>query len=332
MIYVFLCSPTGKLTQTQDFNLLMESLEKKEEKIWVDVQDPSEEERELLSQVFHFSPQALQDVREIVGIPKLELYDEYAFLVLHRIFYDFDSQSCERREFEVFLSDQFIVTTHGKHLSRTFAATREKVRERPRQLLGRGTSFVLLTLLDFFIKDYLPAFEEWEDRLDEIEEQVLKGAQIEVLDQFLQFKKLISQMRKNLIPQRDVMRLLAETKDHPALAHTSRNGFKTILENMSLLLHELDSLKEHNSSIFEIYVATLTLKTNEASHQLNLVIQRLTLGATIFMPLTFIVGIYGMNFKYMPELEWKGSYFLLWGLMIALTIGMILYFKKRKWI
>lgn len=332
MIYVFLCSSSGELTQTQDFNLLVDALEKKEGKIWVDVQDASDEERDLLAQMFHFSPQTLEDIRQIIGTPKLDLFDEHAFLVLHRIFYNFETETCERREFEIFLSDHFIVTTHTTSLSRTFAATREKVREHPKELLARGTSFVLLTLLDLFIKDYLPIFNEWEDTLDKIEEDVLKGTQIDILDQFLQFKKLITQMRKNLIPQREVIKLLQDAKSHPAFAHSSRNGFKTLLENMNSLLHELDTLKEHNTSIFEIYVATLSLKTNEASHQLNVVIQRLTLGATIFMPLTFIVGVYGMNFKHMPELDWQASYFILWGIMIALAVGMIVYFKKKKWI
>ncbi|MCC6272045.1 MAG: magnesium and cobalt transport protein CorA, partial [Deltaproteobacteria bacterium] len=108
--------------------------------------------------------------------------------------------------------------------------------------------------------------------------------------------------------------------------------FKTAMDDMNALLQDLDSLREHAGAVFDVYAAVLTIKMTESSNQLNFVMQRLTIGATIFLPLTFIVGVYGMNFEYMPEFKWPGFYYILWGLMISLAVGMIVFFRKKKWI
>ncbi len=132
-------------------------------------------------------------------------------------------------------------------------------------------------------------------------------------------------MRKRMTPEREVLRELYESRNIPFIPLPMRPYFKVIIDNLDAVFLNLEHLRENALSIFEIYTMTL-------SHQMNFVIQRLTIGATIFLPLTFIVGIYGMNFDYFPELHWKGSYFALWGIMIASVIGMITFFKRKKWI
>lgn len=332
MIYIFISSPTGELIQTQKIGELKEALEKNDQHIWVDLEDPTEEEKNLLTDLFHFNPQAVEEVKQITGIPKITIYDQSLFLVMHRVFYDFETEGCQKREFEIFCSEKFIVTTHNSDLSRTFASTREKVRENPKKFLGRGTSYVLIKLLDLMVKDYLPVIGEWQDKVDDIEDQVLRGSQEKILDQILQFKKLAVTLRKNLIPQREIVAQLYEEVHLPFINVHIRAAFKAIVANMNALIHDLEGIREHAASVFEVYAAMLTIRMTESSHQLNFVMQRLTIAATIFMPLTFIVGVYGMNFEYMPEFHWKGFYYILWGFMISLTAGMIYFFKRKKWI
>ncbi|HCU23387.1 MAG TPA: magnesium and cobalt transport protein CorA, partial [Deltaproteobacteria bacterium] len=112
----------------------------------------------------------------------------------------------------------------------------------------------------------------------------------------------------------------------------ARPYFKSAMDDMNALLQNLEALREHANSVFDVYAAILSIRLNESSHQLNYVMQRLTIGATIFLPLTFIVGVYGMNFEDMPERHWQGFYYILWALMISLVVGMLIFFRKKKWL
>jgi magnesium transporter len=317
---------------TQDVERLKAAKQNNSHFIWVDIEEPSEDEVDVLLDVFNFHPLSIEHVLLGVGMAKLDVYDDYAFLALHRLFYKFETETCERREFEVFFSERFIVTVHGKNLSRTFATARQRVQDRPKETLGASPSYVLLNLLELAIKDYQPVMAEWEDTLEDIERQVLKGAKEQVLDQILKFKKLVATMRKSLLPEREVYKQLNEKYVVPFVKPVARPYFKRVVDDMNALLQDLEALREHAASVFDVYAAVLTIQMTESSHQLNFVMQRLTIAATIFLPLTFIVGVYGMNFEDMPEFQWKGFYYILWGLMISLVVGMIVFFKKKKWV
>src|SRR5262245_16085898 len=210
MLHISLCSKNGEFVQTQDPSQIQQMLQSPTHRIWVDMDDPTPEELDLLETAFHFHPLAIEDVKHSAGIPKINVYENYAFLVLHRLFYHFETEFCEPREFHVFFSDRFVVTIHHAHLSRTFAATRERIKENPKEIWQHGTSYVLRRLLENSIREYLPVMEQWHEMLDDIEHQVLKGTKAQILDQILQFKKLVASMRKSMIPEREVLKLLYE--------------------------------------------------------------------------------------------------------------------------
>ncbi|MBI3018575.1 MAG: magnesium/cobalt transporter CorA [Deltaproteobacteria bacterium] len=334
MIHILLWAPqNGPSVQTQDIQEVRKALADKRQRFWLDLDTPTEEELKFLEELFHFHPITLKAVREIVGIPRIDIHENYLFLVLHRIFYHFESEKCELREFEVFVSDQFIITIHQAHLSRTFQITRGQVCEHPRELGQHGTPYVLFRLLSMAIQDYKPVLETWQDTLDEIEQNVFQntGTGTAISEKILEFKKLVSRMRKSLLPERDVLKALHENKELVYIAKT-RPYFKVVLDSMNALIGDLETLGEHTKSIFDIYATSLTIRLTESSHKLNYVMQRLTIAASIFLPLTFIVGIYGMNFEIMPELKWKWGYFLTWGVMLVVTGGMLTFFKRKKWL
>lgn len=332
MIHILITSPSGDFLQTHDVEILKKHFNQEGYHIWVDLDEPNESELQILKSVFHFHPHTIKDVKKQVGTPKLSLYDKYAFLMLHRLFYQFETETCDAREFEVYLSDHYLVTIHLSHLTRTFSNTREMVKENPKETLGHSISHVLYHLLENTIRDYLPMIERWQDELEAIEQKVLKGAKEEILDEILQFKKLVATMRRSLLPEREAIRQLSEKTNSSFVGNEGSRLFKSVLDDMNGLLHELDNLKDHAASVFDVYAAMLTIRMTEASNQLNFVMQRLTIAATIFLPLTFIVGVYGMNFEYLPELHWKYGYYIIWGLMAAITGGLIYFFKRKKWI
>ena len=332
MKYILLCTPEGKLKETDDVAELKTALATGSHRIWLDLEDPTDEEIGMLGEVFKFHDLAVEQVIRNVQVPRIVNYDDYIFMVLHRVFYNFEIEQCEQREFEVFYSDRYIVTTHTKQMARTFALCRQMVRETPKDLLGRGTSFVLLRLLSLAIKDYLPVIEQWQEDLDNIENQVLQGKHDKILDKILQFKKLVSSMRRSLLPEREVILQFHDRANQSSMHVEARRRFAALNAEWEGLLRELDSLKEHAAAVFDVYAAMLTIEMTEANNKLNFVMQRLTIAATIFLPLTFIVGVYGMNFDYMPEFHWKGFYYLLWVFMISLVVGMVAFFKKKKWL
>jgi len=332
MIHIMITHPNGDFVQTHDVEVLRRAMTQADVHIWVDLDEPDEAELQILKSVFHFHPHTIKDVKRQVGIPKIAFYDKYTFLILHRVFYHFETEACEAREFEVYISDRYLVTVHLSHLTRTFANTREKVKENPPETLGNSTLHVLYHLLENTIRDYLPVIERWQDDLEALEQQVLRGAQEKMLDEILRFKKLVATMRRSLLPEREVIRQLSERLSAQAASLETRSHLKNAFEDMNGLLHELDNLREHAASVFDVYAAMLTIKMTESSNQLNFVMQRLTIATTIFMPLTFIVGVYGMNFEMMPELHWKYGYLLVWGLMAGVTGSLVYFFKKRKWL
>lgn len=332
MIHILITNAQGELSQTQDLEILRNTLNKSDHHVWVDLDEPDDKELQILKSVFHFNSHTIKDVKRQVEIPKITIFEKYAFMVLHRVFYHFETEKCEAREFEVYISDRYLVTVHLSHLSRTFATTREKIKESPRDTLHHSCGHVLFHLLENTIRDYLPVIETWQDDLENIEQTVLKGAHEKILDQILQFKKLVATLRRSLLPEKEVIRQLSEKVTTLFLSQEDHFLFKSVMDDMNNLLHELDNLKDHAASVFAVYTAILTIKMTEASNQLNFIMQRLTIAATIFLPLTFIVGVYGMNFDYLPELHWKYGYYLVWGFMAALSIGMVAFFKKKKWV
>lgn len=330
MIHILLWSETGEWVEADNgeqevAGILKTALEGKKDRVWIDITDPSGADFQLLEELFDLHPLTIRDIRERVDNPKIDIYNDYVFLVLHRIFYHFQTEQCELREFEAVVANRFIITTHTSHLSRTFAAAREKIKEYRKECAAHGTSYVLFRLLNLTIQDYQPAIQEWQDSLDDMEQQVLKSTKTQVLEQILDFKKLVARMRKRLIPEREVLRELYENRNLPCVPSSMRPYFKTIMDNMNSVFLDLESLRDHATSVFDVY-------TTMQSHQMTFAMQRLTIAATLFLPLTFIVGVYGMNFDYFPELHWKGAYFGLWGVMVALTGVMLYFFKKKKWL
>ena len=332
MMQIILWSNNGEWVETDNLESIREAVTQKEKRIWVDVTDPTDANLNQLEQMFQLHPLSTRAIRERVDDPKMDIYDEYVFLVLHRIFYHFQTENCELREFEVSFSKNFIITTHTQKLSRTFATAREKIKEHRKDCISHGPSYVLFRLLNLCVQDYNPAIQEWQDDLDEIEQRVLLNVSDHILEKILDFKKLVTRMRKQLLPEREVLSELYENRNIPFIPASMRPYFKVITDNMNAVLSDLESLRDHATSVFDIYAAMLTIKMTEASHQINFVMQRLTIAATIFLPLTFIVGVYGMNFDTFPELHWKWAYPALWGIMITLTTVMLYFFKKKKWI
>jgi|GEM_PF-896456 len=319
--------------------------------IWIDIQDGTPAMIEQLQTELRYHPLSVQACRDGESNPPiLQLFPEHAYLLLHRVFYRFEDETVHYRPISAFFSSRRLVTVHASNLSRLFAAVRARAESAPEQIYQHGVGTVLLGLIEGLIADYEPILEKWQEELDTLEEGVLNQRnsparteqalpvrpapdpnQEEMIPQILRFKKLAGNLRKSLHPQRQVLVQLNEHAREPWLNEHERPWVKHVLEDWNALLREIDHLRTHVAGVFEVYATALTLDMTRSAHKQNQVMQRLNVITAIFLPLTFIVGVYGMNIPDIPEIKVPGFYNLLWGVMIGLALGLMGLFKWMRW-
>jgi magnesium transporter len=186
--------------------------------------------------------------------------------------------------------------------------------------LSHGPDFLLYTLLDLLVDAYFPLMDEIEDEIDSLEDRLLaKGRAIDI-NRLLALKRRLVRIRRAVSPQREVFNQLTR-HDFQFIGPECLVYFRDVYDHLIRIIEELDSLRDILSSMMEIYLAS-------NSNQLNMTMKRLTAWETIFIVITAIAGIYGMNFQYMPELEWHYGYFAVLSLMALVSLGLYFYFKK----
>lgn len=284
---------------------------------WLDFNQPTDEEIDLLREPFHFHPLAIEDCIHHLQRPKMDYYDGYAFFVTQAL----NEKSIIREEIDFFLSRNYCVTFHHKP-----ASIIDQVWER---LLQSGNlekwdpSHVLYHCLDSMVDNYFPHVNQIDDNLNEIDENS-NGRSMEALlkDLFDTRHDLLS-LRHTITPMRDLLYRIINSQ-----RLTSIEGkiayFSDIYDHLLKLTEMVEASRELTTDIRDSYIS---LNSNEANH----VMKVLTVITTIFMPLTFIVGIYGMNFRFMPELNWKYGYFGALFLMLVIAVWMTVLFNKKGW-
>ncbi|WP_071459608.1 magnesium/cobalt transporter CorA [Bacillus massilinigeriensis] len=284
---------------------------------WVDFENPCEEEMKLLADPFKFHPLAIEDCIHTLQRPKLDYYNEQTFFVIHRL----NQKTLEKEEIDIFLGDSYIVTFHYHH-----SAEIQEVRSRLLQsnsLNKWNPDLVLYHLLDKVVDNYFPIVYQFEDTLNELEENSSGKSMEELLDQLFDIRHDLLSFRHTVVPMRDlVYRMLNSHRLTSVLKQLEY--FHDIHDHLLKLNEMTDSNRELTTDIRDSYLSM-------NAHETNRVMKVLTVITTIFMPLTFIAGIYGMNFKNMPELEWKYGYFLALLIMGSIGIVMYSYFNKKGW-
>ncbi|MDR7000665.1 magnesium/cobalt transporter CorA [Neobacillus niacini] len=284
---------------------------------WIDFQEPSEEEMELLRVPLDFHPLAIEDCIHTLQRPKLDYYDDYAFFVTQAL----NSQTMTREEVDFFLSKHYIVTFHHK-------PTSEIDEVWSRFSLGKAIkkwdpSHVLYNVLDKMVDNYFPLVYQIEDTLNEIDENSKGRSMEDLLEDLFDARHDLLFLRHTITPMRDLLYRIINSQ-----RLTSIQGriayFSDIYDHLLKLSEMIEANRELTTDIRDSYISI-------NSHQTNHVMKVLTVITTIFMPITFIAGLYGMNFHYMPELTWKYGYFGALFLMALITLGMYLWFKKKGW-
>lgn len=284
-----------------------------------------------LGEVYHLHPLALEDVTASEPQrPKLEEYPEALFIVARMPLTVDGRLSSATEQICFFLIDGAVITFQEDPHGDPFEKVRERIRHSKGKIRTRGADYLLYALLDAIIDSYFPLLEELSERIENIEELILTSPSPEALAGLHTAKQEIVTIRRSLWPLREVVNsLIRDTSDR--ITEETKIFLRDCYDHCSQLLEISDTYRELCADLMDIYLTTLSNRTND-------VLKFLTIISTIFIPLTFIVGVYGMNFNTelspynMPELNWRFGYPLVMAGMAVLSIALIVFFRRRKWL
>ncbi len=291
---------------------------------WINVNGLSHvNDIEKLGNHFEIHPLVLEDIVNISQRPKIDEYDDYLFLVLKMLYYDKDENIISEQV--SFILGKNYVLSFQEAEGDVFDALRDRIRNAKGRIRTLNADYLLYTLMDAIIDHYFSVIEILGDKIEDFESDIFLGNIDNSINKDIRdLKKEILRVRRAIFPLREVISRIEKYDGHLILKKT-KNYYRDIYDHLIQVSENIDIYREMIWSLMDMYMTTISNKMNE-------VMKVLTIMASIFIPLTFIAGIYGMNFEYIPELKYKYSYFILWGVMIVLFIGMLIYFKRKKWL
>jgi magnesium transporter len=301
-----------------DRETAIDLLRRGDSNLWFHFDTPSEDELQFLQNNLKIHDLTMEDVVHQNQRPKLDSFDDYVYLAIHPLQRTQNSQ-IDRSELDLLLGRNWIVSVHYGPLPGLIEDSH--LQERIVLALGRGPDFMLYIMLDLIVDSYFPLLDEIEEEIDTLEDRLLiRGSAIDV-KRLLALKRNLVRIRRAILPQREIFNQLTR-HDFAFIRPQHLVYFRDVYDHLIRIVEELDTLRETLSSVLEIYLAS-------TSNQLNATMKRFTAWGTIFIVITAIAGIYGMNFKFMPELEWHYGYFVVLGLMTVMSLGLYFYFKKK---
>ncbi|MHB0999491.1 MAG: magnesium/cobalt transporter CorA [Armatimonadota bacterium] len=312
----------GKFEKIDDISRISDLIAEPDSTVWLDALDPSQEDMTLLAEEFRFHPLAIEDYFTPHNRPKVDEYPGYYFIVAHMLTYNRDEAEIISQEFNLFIGSNYIVTLHPAELPLLDKVARAW-NKNPR-MLQNGVGLLLYDIMDGLVDSYFPILDGVEDDIDEIEDGIFSGQAVKSAEHIFRLKRSIIGMRRVAAPLRDVFNILIR-RDQPLFNEQTITYLRDIYDHVLRIVDTIDTYRDILSGALDAYLTVI-------SNQLNNVMKTLTVITTIFISVQIITGIYGMNFKYMPELHWRYGYPLAITGMIAIALGLLRYFKRIKWL
>jgi magnesium transporter len=265
----------------------------------------------------------LEDILHTGQRPKFEDFEKYIFIVFKMLYFDENGDDILEEQISIILGSNYVISFQEKE-GDVFNPVRERIRAGRFQIKKRKIDYLAYALIDAVVDNYFLILEKIGEKIEDLEEELLDNPTPETLQTIHHLKRKLISLRKSVWPLREVIGGLE--RGESALFHKSTSIYlKDVYDHTIQVIDTIETFRDMVSGMLDMYLSNLSNKMNE-------VMKVLTIIATIFIPLTFIAGIYGMNFEFMPELKWHWGYFLIWGLMIVVGIAMVFYFRRKKWL
>jgi magnesium transporter len=273
----------------------------------------------------HFGVHALvlEDIVNTSQRSKIEAFDDYIFIVLKMITYNKEKNETEMEQVSLILGKNFVITFQERE-GDIFEPVRRRIHNVISRLRNHGPDYLAYALLDVIVDHYYVILEHFGDAIEFMEEEVLKNPRESLIPEIQRLKRETLILRKSLWPLREALADLKKAESALITDFTLPYLDDTYDHTMQVL-DTLETFREMVTGIMDIYLSNI-------SHRMNEVMKMLTIIATIFIPLTFIAGIYGMNFEHMPELHWSFGYPMVWSIMLVMVVLLLLFFRKKRWL
>jgi magnesium transporter len=291
--------------------------------LWVDLAEPTIPEFLILSDSFGFHPLSVEDARAELQYPKIEAYDGYLYVILHGIDFHAGDKSFATHDVDFFLGPNCLVTVHDGH-SASIKALAESVERNPK-LISEGPVALFHRIVDSMVDHYRPEIEKLENRIDELEDAVFEHPSTGLVREILLVKREVAGLRRVVIPQRDVVARLAR-RDYVDISTDMSFRFRDVHDHLVRIVDDTTIFQDRISGVLDAHLTS-------ASNRLNEVMKVLTVMSTIFMPLTLLSGLWGMNLL-LPRFPGGDAAQFWWicGIIVAVTAGMLAAFRVRRWI
>jgi magnesium transporter len=303
---------------------LLEYERKRDHKVWINLDGISHtDDVRRLCETYGIHPLTIEDILSHDQRPKVEDNGDYIYVVL-KMFTLLEDDDYVHTEQVSFVLGKNYVLSFQERRGDNFGPVRNRLRIGRGRLRKSGSDYLLYVLIDTVVDYYYVILERFGDMMADLEGELLHEAEEEDLNTLYRLKREMLHMRRSVWPLREVANKL-ERDPLPLLKKETRLFMRDVYDHTIQVIDTVETYRDVLNSMLDLYQSTL-------SNQMNGVMKVLTLISTIFIPLTFVAGIYGMNFQYMPELDWKFGYPMVWVVNIVLIIGMVVVFKRKKWI
>jgi len=278
---------------------------------------------ERIGKHFNIHCLTLEDIVNTGQRPKMEDFDDYVYIVIKMLYYGRQDDQVKSEQVSLILGSTFLMSFQEQP-GDVFDAVRERIRRGKGRIRKAGCDYLAYSLMDALVDNYFFILEHFGEKMEFLEDQLLDNPTPEFLESIHNMKREMILLRKQIWPLREVIGGLARG-EIGLVRESTVMYFRDVHDHTIQVIDTVESFRDVLAGMLDIYLSTVSNKMNE-------VMKVLTIIATIFIPLTFLAGVYGMNFKYMPELEWRWGYFVAWGIMIGVFVSLMFYFKRKKWL
>jgi len=279
---------------------------------------------EKLGECYGFHPLIIEDILNSDQRPKIEDFGDYIYIVLKMLNLDSRTNNIISEQISLILGPNFVISFQEGHEGDVFNPVRERLRTGKGKIRKMGADYLAYSLIDSIVDNYFIILEKLGEKIESLEERLVTNPTGNVLREIHNLKREMLFLRKSVWPLREVISTMA--KGESSLIHPSTGIYlRDIYDHTIHVVDTIETFRDMVSGMLDIYLSSI-------SNRMNAVMKVLTIIATIFMPLTFLAGVYGMNFKHMPELEWKLGYPLIVLVMLIVAVIMLFFFRKKKWL
>lgn len=278
---------------------------------------------EKIGKHFDMHPLIMEDIVHTEQRPKMEDFGHYIFIVLKMLYYDDEDNEIKGEQVSLILGERFVISFQEKE-GDIFDPIRDRIRNAKGRVRKMGADYLAYLLLDAVVDHYFTILEKLGERIEEIEERLVIAPRPETFQEIHKLKREMIFLRRSVWPLRELISGL-ERVESSLFRKGTRIYLRDIYDHTIQVIDTVETYRDMISGMHDTYLSSLSNRMNE-------VMKVLTIIATIFIPLTFIAGIYGMNFEFMPELKWRGAYFVVWGIIAVVGVSMVVFFKKKKWL